>query len=71
VDIELEVSRITGEIKKVKIDAEKSSKKISNIDFLKKAPEEIVNKEKEKLAQFSKVLEVLNEQLEKIKNIRK
>ncbi len=71
VDIELEISRITGEIKKVKIDAEKSSKKISNKDFLKKAPEEIVNKEKEKLAQFTKVIKVLDEQLEKIKNIRK
>ena len=70
VDIGLEINRIAGEIKKVKKDAERSSKKISNPEFLKKAPKEIVNKEKEKITQFSKVIRILDEQLVKMKSIK-
>jgi valyl-tRNA synthetase len=68
-DIELEIKRIKDRIEKVKLGAEKSRKKISNIDFIKKAPAGIIKKEKDKLKQADRDLKVLGEQLEKIKDI--
>jgi valyl-tRNA synthetase len=71
VNIELEIKRIKDQIKKVGLDVEKSRKKISNADFTSKAPEEIIKKEKDKLEQADKILKVLNDQLNRIKNISK
>jgi valyl-tRNA synthetase len=69
VDVELEVKRLKDRIKKVELDAEKSRKKISNIDFINKAPAGIVKKEKDKLKELEKILVVLSEQLARIENI--
>jgi len=69
VDIELEIKRIKDQIRKVEFDAEKSRKKVSNVDFMRKAPAGIIQKEKDKLKEADKVLKVLNEQLARIKDI--
>ncbi len=71
IDIDLEIGRIQDEIKKVSLEVKKRQKKISNAGFLKKAPAEVIQKEKDKLGQAGKILEVLDEQLLKIKNIKK
>ncbi len=71
IDIGLEIERLKDEIKKVSLETGKRQKKISNPDFVKKAPADIVQKEKDKLGQAEKILEVLEGQLLKIKNIEK
>ena len=48
-----------------------SKKKLENPQFIKKAPQEIITKEKDKLMQAVQVNTVLAEQLEKMKNIKK
>jgi len=68
-DIELEIKRIEDRIKKVEMESEKGSIKISNKDFMSKAPASIIKKEKDKLEQVDKLLEALKEQLARIKDI--
>lgn len=69
VDIELEVKRVKDQVRKVEAEEQKSQKKLLNTDFIKKAPAEIVAKEKSKLKEADKMLAVLKEQLKRIKNI--
>jgi valyl-tRNA synthetase len=71
VDVDLEIKRILDEAEKIKKDIEKSGKKISNPQFLEKAPSEIIKKEKDKFYKFNKILKVLNEQLKRMNNIKK
>lgn len=71
IDMELEIKRIKDQIKRVDLDIEKSKKKISNPDFTSKAPEEIIQKEKDKLDQADKILKVLNEQLARMESTGK
>jgi valyl-tRNA synthetase len=71
IDMKLEIKRIRDQIKKVGLDIEKSRKKISNPDFTSKAPEEIIQKEKNKLDQADKILKVLNSQLARMEGISK
>ncbi len=70
IDIDLEIKRIRDEISKEKLKKEKSSRKISNPQFLKKAPAEIINKEKNKLEQTDKSIKNLHEQLDLIRNLK-
>ncbi len=71
VDIGLEIKRIEDELKKAGTGVEKSRKKLENPDFIKKAPEEIISKERGKLEQAEQVSRVLYGQLGKMKNIKK
>ncbi len=68
IDVEKEADRIKHEISKIVKDAELSEKKLSNSEFIERAPEEVIEKEKEKLEELSikkqkmeEVLEVLSE----------
>ncbi len=54
------VSKLEGEIKKI-------SGKLNNAKFVDNAPKEVVNKEKEKLAEFQLSYDKLSEQIENIK----
>lgn len=71
IDVESEKKRIGDQIKKVNLDIEKSKKKLSNTDFLDRAPDEIIQKEKNNLDQAEKTLAVLEDRLGKIKAINK
>ncbi|MCD4669098.1 MAG: hypothetical protein K8S14_01490, partial [Actinomycetia bacterium] len=71
VDIGLEIRRLEDELKKAGSVVEKSRKKLENPGFIKKAPEEIISKERERLEQARQVSKVLYGQLEKMKNIKK
>jgi len=68
-DIGLEIKRIEDRIKKVEMEAKKGSIKISNKDFMSRAPASIIKKEKDKLEQADKLLEALKGQLARIKDI--
>ncbi len=71
IDIDLEIKRIEEEIHKEGIKREKSGNKISNPEFLQRAPADIINKEKMKLEQANKSIENLQEQLRIIKSLKK
>ncbi len=66
IDLEQERGRLEKEIGRVTQLLEKSSKKLSNEDFLKRAPREIIQKEKAKKEEYSRMLEKLNQNLEGI-----
>jgi valyl-tRNA synthetase len=66
IDLEQERSRLEKEIARVTQLLEKSNKKLSNEDFLKRAPREIIKKEKAKKEEYRKMLEKLNKNLEGI-----
>jgi valyl-tRNA synthetase len=71
IDIELEIKRLRDEISKLKIEMEKSNKKISNPQFMEKAPKDIIWKESEKFEQSSHTIRILYDQLEKMQEIKK
>jgi valyl-tRNA synthetase len=71
VNIELEIKRIEDEIKKIRAGMEKSIKKLENPGFIKKAPKNIISKEKSKLDQADKIITILDGQLERMKKIKK
>ena len=50
---------------------EKSNKKISNPQFMEKAPKDIIGKESEKFEQSGNALKILFDQLEKMQEIKK
>ncbi|MBM3709968.1 MAG: class I tRNA ligase family protein, partial [Actinobacteria bacterium] len=69
IDLQRELERINNEIAKINTDREKSYKKLTNPQFLEKAPKKIIQKEEAKLKQADKSLKVLSGQLEKLKSI--
>lgn len=71
VDIDLEIKRISDEMAKIEAGMAKNMKKLENPQFIKKAPQEIIAKEKDRLKQAGKISAVLSEQLGKMKNIKK
>lgn len=52
VDTEKERARLNAELEKVQGEIDRLVKKLSNKEFVKKAPEKVVNLEKEKLARY-------------------
>jgi len=69
IDIEKETQRINKELAKVTKDFEQTERKLSNTKFLDKAPEDIIDKEKQKLEEFSTQKTKLEEVLIKLKEI--
>jgi len=67
INYELEIKRIESDIRKFNIELEKSEKKIGNPDFLAKAPEDIINKEKNKASEIRNKLSNLEKELVKVK----
>jgi len=66
IDLEQERSRLEKEIARVTRLLEKTNKKLSNEDFLKRAPREILDKEKARRDEYRKMVEKLNKNLEGI-----
>jgi valyl-tRNA synthetase len=70
IDVEKEVERIKREISNLTKSLELSKRKLSNLDFLERAPEEVVEKEKEKYEEISLKKQKMEEVLEKLGEIR-
>ncbi|GAB4368242.1 MAG: valine--tRNA ligase [Calditrichia bacterium] len=66
IDIEVEKKRLSKEIGRLEGQIVGLQKKLSNEAFLSKAPEHVVNQEKEKLANFQIKLEKLNSNLRQL-----
>ena len=65
-DVEKEVLRLQNELKKVEKDIDKSKGKLSNENFVKRAPEEVIEKEKTALSDNEAKLLRLKENLESL-----
>ena len=63
VDYEAELERLTKEKKKLEGEVKRVKGKLSNEGFLKKAPEKVVNEEKEKMAKYEDMLAKVCERL--------
>jgi valyl-tRNA synthetase len=69
IDKEAESARLEKEIKKLESNLEKSSTKLNNPNFADKAPIDVVNKERERVAEMQISLQQLKEQADKINNL--
>ena len=67
VDIKEEIARLESEKKKLEAEVQRGEKMLSNPGFVNKAPEKKRNEEKEKLANYKKMLEAVTERLEGLK----
>ncbi len=65
-DFEAELRRLEKEIKKVEKELELSRKKLNNEDFLKKAPEEVITREREKAERLTDKIKKLKQHREQI-----
>lgn len=68
IDLDKEIARTNKELNKVDKEIERLEKKLNNPGFLNKAPQEIVAKEKEKLATYEANKEVLLNRLNSLKD---
>ncbi len=66
IDVEKEKARLAKEIAKVQEDFDRVEKKLSNENFIGKAPEAVIEKEKQKKDEFSEILSKLKESLAKL-----
>ncbi|MES9838677.1 MAG: valine--tRNA ligase, partial [Candidatus Thiodiazotropha sp.] len=69
IDKEAESKRLEKEIGRMQGDVERIEKKLANPSFVDKAPQAVVEKERDKLTESKSALETLQLQLEKIKNL--
>jgi valyl-tRNA synthetase len=65
-----EEMRLTKEVGKVELELARSQKKLSNQDFLSKAKEEIIEKERKKAEQLEDKIQTLNRSLKKIQDLQ-
>jgi valyl-tRNA synthetase len=69
IDKAAEVKRLEKEISRLQADVDRTGKKLSNPNFVDKAPEAVVQKERDKLAESLKALDSLKAQLDKIQQL--
>jgi len=67
IDKDAELARLDKEIQKIKADLPRIESKLSNPAFIDKAPEDVINKEKAKLADLRSMLNNLEQQQGKIR----
>ncbi len=68
IDINKEIERLEKEKEKIEGELKRVRGKLSNESFVTKAPEAIVNKEREKLEKYENMMEKVMERLENLKN---
>ena len=66
IDKDAELARLAKEISKIQSNVDKTTAKLVNKNFVDKAPAAVVEKERERLAEMTRSIEQLKEQVEKI-----
>ena len=67
IDVAAETARLNKEIKRLEVEIAKASGKLSNENFVQRAPATVIEQEKQRLADFSALLEKVQDQLSKLK----
>ena len=67
IDREAEEARLGKQLKKIDAEIERAQSKLNNDAFVKNAPEDVVNQERQRLSEFQRTQEGLNEQLARIR----
>jgi len=67
IDKEAEIKRLDKEIGRIQSDLERTQKKLTNPDFVDKAPAAVVQKERDKIAEQGAAMAKLREQAAKIR----
>lgn len=70
IDIGCELERLKKELLKVEKDLDKTNNKLSNNNFVSKAPPEVIDKEKEKQQEFLSKQEKLNRNIELLEKLK-
>ena len=70
IDVEAEEARLAKEIAKVEKDVMMFEKKLSNEAFVAKAPPEVLEKDRGKLAEAREKLGILQQSLDKIRALK-
>ncbi|MAO50883.1 MAG: valine--tRNA ligase [Pusillimonas sp.] len=67
IDVVAERARLGKEIERLTNEINKANAKLSNENFVRRAPEAVVQQEKDRMAQFTETLEKVKEQFNKLK----
>ena len=68
VDVKKELDRLTKEEKKLEMEIDRLVKKLSNEGFVNKAPEKVIQDEKNKLIKYESMLEDVQKSILNFKN---
>lgn len=68
VDNEKEIARLQKELDDTISEIERANKMLANQGFIARAPKQLVDKEKEKLANYTALAEKIKSQIEELKN---
>jgi len=69
INVEKEIERIRKKLSSIENDIRKLEKKLTNENFLKKAPPEVVEKNRRELEEFKEISEKLTSTLRQLENI--
>ncbi|MCB1827985.1 MAG: valine--tRNA ligase, partial [Coxiellaceae bacterium] len=69
IDKDAELARLQKEITKLEKERDKAAKKLDNPGFANKAPEHVIQQEKERLAEFQQTLEKLEAHQQRIQRL--
>ena len=69
IDLEAEVQRLEKRLQKIEKEMIVSNKKLNNADFIRKAPENIIIKEKEKIKELTDILDRIQKNLKALKSV--
>ena len=66
IDVDKEIARLTRQRERLSSDLDKSSRKLSNENFIANAPQDVVDKERARTEELSGAIGKIDEQLEAI-----
>ncbi len=69
IDVEEEIKRLRKSLEKLNVSIDKASKKLKNREFLKKAPEDVIEKEKNKVDEYTFQIDKIESALENLEKI--